>query len=233
MTLCLALVCHEGDGPRIVICADSRLDEISSSTDKATKFDSLGRNWFSLLSGDDWIMAVELSRFIGLRIEKADSLDRREKVFTTVKQATSDFQSSPFCEASHRVDLIVGGFSERLAMLMYTGYDGTGPYTSLCTDMAVIGSGAQIASAILRLRKYGPRAPEKKILYLAYEAKRYSENAPSVGPKTALAVIRPNGRAKTFPNSYYSGLEECRKRFGIQPIDLTALPDPRSPKDAE
>ena len=233
MTVCIALSCREDDELRIVLCMDSRLDETYSSTDSANKVDAIGHNWFALISGDDWIMANELSRFIGKNFAEAPCPTEREEPFTIIKQATSDFQSSPFCTASHRVDLIVGGFIGEEPMLMYTGYADGQPYTALSGDMAVIGSGSSIATAFLKIRKYGPMSSVRRALYIAYEAKKYSENAPSVGPKTALAVLFPSGKTRTFGHKYNDRLEESRRKFGLQPIDLGALPDPRYPTNGQ
>jgi len=230
MTICIAAACREEDESRIVICMDSRLDDVYTSSDKAVKLDTLGHNWFTLISGD-WIPATELSKFLSVRVHHAPCPAFREDIFNLVKQSTGDFQSSPFCEANCRIELIVGGFVFGEPMLMYTGYEGGTPYTRLASEVAVIGSGLSIAMPILRIRKYRASISVRRAIYLVYEAKRYSENAPSVGPKTAIAILYPNGNARSLGRPYYRKLEDSRQRFGLQPINLEALPDPQFPID--
>jgi hypothetical protein len=226
----MALVCREHKDPRIVICLDSRLDEVYTSSDSAIKFDSLGHNWFTLLSGD-WFPAKELVRFLSARLKAATCPAARDDIFSLVKVATADFKSSPFCEENCRIDLIVGGFINGEPMLISTGYETNAPYTRLAGDLAVVGSGAQIAIAVLRMRKCNSSTSVRRAIYLAYEAKKYSENSPGVGPKTYVAVLYPNGSARSFGRPYYKHLENSREKFGLQPINPEALPDPQFPTD--
>jgi hypothetical protein len=177
MTICIALVCQGTTGPRILTCMDSRLDETYYSTDRANKFDCIGDSWFALLSGA-WAMANELSRFISERTKQSPPTTRGE-FFSVVRQATVDFDSSVFYDATVQVELIIGGFIGEDPMLMYTGYNLGTPSTTLSGDTAVTGSGANIASSILKIRQYGSHIREKEAVYLAYEAKNIARMLPA------------------------------------------------------
>lgn len=200
------------------MCMDTRLEDVSGSVDTARKFEELGHGWLALIFGDDWIMANELVRFVYERAQQSPAPATRAEMFSFVKTATTDFQSSPFCNQTHNVDLIAVGFIAGEPMLLYTGYSQGAPYTVLAGHMAAIGSGAAIALSLLKIRQYATFMSEKEAVYLAYEAKKYSENTPGVGPKTWLGVLQADGTAKTFAYQFYSALEESVYRFGLQPI---------------
>lgn len=236
MTVCIALICREDLQPRIIACIDSRLDGTSGSTDRAIKFDLLGYNWIALMSGDDWPMATNLAKAIGARIQRAKRPTKVDTIFDRVGSATKDFQSSRYFTTGRRVDLIIAGFIGDEPILMYTGYD-NGPYTTLCGDTAVVGSGYQIANAFLGIRHYGPIISEREAIYIAYEAKKYSENAPGVGPGTWMTVMFPFPEAKAsgelrmnpLGHPQLDELEKTRKRLGLKRVSPEDVPDLRLP----
>lgn len=241
VTVCITLICREGGIGRIIVCTDTLLDAVSTSS-QGMKSVLLGYTWFALLSGSDWTMATELAQAIRQRIQGQGCPTRKDIVFRTVESATVNFKSSPFCNPAQSVDLIVGGFIGDVPLLMYTGYTGGKPYTTMAFDMAVVGSGSQIAHTMLSLRGYNAdMVSERVALYLAYEAKKYSENAPSVGPFQWMTIFKPNPSATKAGEvreawvsdadvlRIYAQFEANRKQFGLQPINPAALPNLQSP----
>ena len=190
------------------------------------------------MSGDDWPMATNLAKAVGVRIRRGKRPGKVDTIFDRVGAATKDFQSSRYFTAGRRVDLIIAGFIGDEPVLMYTGYD-SGPYTTLCGDTAVVGSGFHIANAFLGIRHYGPMISEKEAIYIAYEAKKYSENAPGVGPKTWMTVMFPFPDAKAdgeirmnpLTTEQLDELEKTRKQLGLRAVNPAVVPDLRYPKD--
>lgn len=240
MTVCIALINWENHAPKIIICSDTLLDSTTGSG-HGQKAILLGYTWFAMLSGD-WTMASELGKFIRQRIQSQGCPSRREVIFRTVESATAGFKSSPFYDANQNIDLIVGGFVGKEPVLMLTGYSVGSTYTTLIgNDMAVVGSGSLIAHSFLSVRGHNAYTVSWKVAaYMAYEAKKYSENAPSVGPITCLDVFVPCSETikegmveTTWPSEsdILDRFEQCRRIFGLQPINPAALPNLRYPTD--
>jgi len=228
--VCIALTCRDGNEQRIVACVDSRVDEVHFSSDKAVKFKALGHSWFALLSGE-WAAATELAGLLRAGVLKENAPVSREDAFSRIAKLTRDFTVSPFFYSGCNAELIVGGFVESEALLLRSTYVNGDPQTELAGDMAVVGSGFALAQGLLRVRGYSAGTSLQRAIYLAYEAKKYSENSPGVGPKTGILVVYPNGTGKSFGPRYYLFLEESRKLFGLQSIDPAALPNPEYPRD--
>ena len=240
MTVCIALINLEKREPRIIVCADTLLDGVSTSAHDI-KVELLGWTFFAMMSGDDWKMATELAKRIRERIRSQGAPSKLEVLYRTVKDATAGFKSSPFC-GDATVDLIVGGFIGREPILMTTGFYKKEPYTDSVHEIAVVGSGAQIAESFLRVRGYNANTVSWRVgAYFAYEAKKYSENAPSVGKQTCFDVFVPNpdapkeGQVRTaWPadSDVLDRFERCRTNvFGLKPVFEGLLPNLPSPTD--
>ena len=137
--------------------------------------------------GDNWNMAVSLAKHLSRRIKSLSKAPAtREEMFRAIAERNSTFISSPFCNPNTRIDLIVGGFSDKEPLLVCTGFDGGNPYAAPAGDVAVVGSGSSIASAFLKIRGANRNMTKDRAVYAAYEAKKYSENAPSVDQNNYL-----------------------------------------------
>ena len=206
------------------------------------KIKLLGYGFFALLSGDDWHMANEMAEFVKGRIQSQGRSTRRDVLLQTVRNAANGFKASPFCDQSKNIDLIVGGFVEDEPILLQTGFQNGSGYADGSGDMAIVGSGWQIANTMLSLRQYQAEiVPWMSAAYMAYEAKKYSENSPGVGTQTWMDVFIPypaaprDGGIKTaWPaeSDILDRFEVCRRAFGLQPINPAALPRPLHPTDA-
>ena len=185
-------------------------------------------------------MATSLAKSIGGSVKMCKRPKKTGDIFNAVKSATEDFRASLYCTPSDRVDLIIAGFIEEEPVLIYTGYDQGLPYTTLCGDFAVVGSGSDIVRVMLNLRQYAPTCSERELIYIAYEAKKYSENAPSVGLGTWMTVMFPfpeakvSGELKMSPlgKPQLAELEKARKRLGLKLISPGVVPDLRHSTDA-
>jgi hypothetical protein len=63
-----------------------------------------------------------------------------------------------------------------------------------CDSFAVIGTGTSVAESALFFRGQGPLTDLDSTVYSVYEAKRLAENAPGVGKKTLLFIMKENGK---------------------------------------
>lgn len=240
MTVCIALINLENREPRIIVCADTLLDGVSVSA-HALKVELLGWSFFAMMSGDDWTMARELTKRIRERIRSQGAPSKFDILYRTVKDATAGFKSSPFC-GDATVDLIIGGFIGAEPILMKTGFYKKEPYADSVHEMAVVGSGAQIAESFLRVRGYNAHTvPWRVGAYFAYEAKKYSENARGVGQQTCFDIFVPNpsapkdGQVRTsWPaeSDVLDRFERCRTGiFGLKPVFEELLPSLQYSKD--
>jgi 20S proteasome alpha/beta subunit len=231
MTVGIAIICRENKESRIVACVDSRLDATYSSTDTAVKIVPVSANWIALLSGDDWKMATKMAESIKQCLSNEPPPFTSEAMFQLLRKAAKGFVKSPFRDKTRNVDLIVCGFSGDYPSLFLVGSRvGSPPYVMAGSDFAVIGSGDSIARTFLSLRGVNKNMSMDRAVYCAYEAKKYSENAPGVGPKTTIWISRPDGTCSTSGNGNIRALESARKKFGLKPFETPELPMWSDPK---
>lgn len=88
-------------------------------------------------------------------------------------------------------------------------------------SFAVIGSGGAVAQSSLFRRGYRGYMPIGEAAYYIYEAKKFSEVAPGVGPRTDMAVVgrsdRPGYSKWMMVDPFYmERLDSEYKRFGPQ-----------------
>ena len=83
MTVCIAAMCQKDGEPRIVVCADTRLDQgYLGTNDHNVKIQPLGHGWFTLLAADDWPAAV--SMFEHMRSRGSQDRHRKRRTRCTV-----------------------------------------------------------------------------------------------------------------------------------------------------
>jgi hypothetical protein len=97
-------------------------------------------------------------------------------------------------------------------------------------SFAVIGSGAPGAQASLFRRGYRGYMGPLEAAYYIYEAKKFSEIAPGVGPNTDMAMAAPSlrqgfARWKHVSALYLQRLEEDYKKFGPQRYQPSNWPE--------
>ena len=126
--------------------------------------------------------------------------------------------------SAHRleVELIVAGFlpgenQSREPVIVKLSEE----QVTTCDTFAAIGSGAVLAQASLMQRDYSSISTVEYATYLAYEAKRLGERAPSVGRDTYITVMvdGANGsKLRDLLQDQLPKLENLFKQFGPQPI---------------
>jgi len=84
-----------------------------------------------------------------------------------------------------------------------------------------IGSGGTVAEATLFRRKYDWNVKKNQAMYLAYEAKKFSEVMPGAGSETEISIVRWWGDDK--PLSVHSidcegEMDEHFRKYGPQPL---------------
>jgi 20S proteasome alpha/beta subunit len=240
MTVCIAAICREWEYSGIILCSDNRLDQADLGTGHGQKTRILGYQWFAMMSGN-WAMANELCNWLSRKIQEKPDFPTREKAFSSIRKMVNDFKRSPFYVDSAGVELIVGGFVSGQPMLMEVGYrDGYG-YAEIQTDQASVGSGSAIAKMMMNQRKLNPLTNVQCGMYIAYEAKRFSESASSVGPGTYISLHLPANQSvrEGFVNVIQIRGDELNilarsyQRFGLQSIDPRDLLDLMSTRAAE
>lgn len=98
-------------------------------------------------------------------------------------------------------------------------------------SFAAIGSGASNAQASLFRRAYRGYMPLDEAAYYIYEAKKFSEVSPGVGPSTTMAVIGKSPQSSGFSRWKHADpfcmarLENEYKQFGPQPYIASGWPE--------
>lgn len=124
-------------------------------------------------------------------------------------------------------ELILAGFVNAESHLFVVSGDGS---VSFEDDFAAIGSGADLATAVLRFRKQHSRRSLPDTLYRLYEAKKFAQMEPNVGRRTYLDVLRPRGRdnnskvaIQSLSKEGFKQLDAYYQQFGYQPIKNIAI----------
>jgi len=107
------------------------------------------------------------------------------------------------------------------------------PIVEVVHDVCTIGSGGLAASLMLKHRLCNPGLSFEEACYLAYEAKRFSEVVPSVGPSTLIltqAALIDGGAHKVngaiLTDEALQRLETLRAKLTFQVVPgLEPFPD--------
>jgi hypothetical protein len=231
VTVCIAAACQENGEPRIVVCADTRLDSsYVGSTDGNLKIGKLAYGWLGLLSGADFMGARDIHDRIKTSLLAKGPPADREKLYDLLKRAGKSYLKSSL-NSKLQIDLIIAGFiggKQCIATLSVS--DSADPTVFLAPAYKAVGSGGSIAEMFLNIRDCNPEDPLARVRYVVYEAKKYSEKASGVGPETKLTVIAPPP-AGAKPEHVFlfnttaeelTYFEEMRGLYGVQKITGTA-----------
>jgi hypothetical protein len=136
-------------------------------------------------------------------------------------------------------EFIIVGYGYGYPLLVKTD---TNCRASIKEHFAVAGEGAYLAQAALLSRAHNHLMPFGRALYSVFEAKKFSEGAPSVGKSTSITVLHSDGRHELltpegllyFENKYQEfGPKELSEDFSTESklfAKLKTLP-PRKKED--
>jgi hypothetical protein len=177
MTLCIAAPCEISTlSPRIVLCADRRLDFGSRGVnDNFRKIAELEHGWTITMASNNWPTGDHLVRHIRAQMRcvaaplNIDEL--REQMIEGVKNFvdSNDYQNTT-------TDLLVCGFFDRRPVILSLRLKGPKPNitVNISGEAECIGRGEHIAQIILNRRHCSPHDSLQRVLYCAYEAKKFS-----------------------------------------------------------
>jgi hypothetical protein len=231
MTVCIAAICEErGTNDKcILLCADTRLEYGVSSNDSNRKIGKLAHGWIGMLSGD-FVAASELHDWIKAGILAGVPADRTA-LHGVLVEASRGFMGTPF-HKKNAIEIMVCGFAGNVPTIASVSVGrASSPTVEFYQTFHASGSGAIIAEVFMNLRDLSPRFSIDHAAYIVYEAKRYSEKNPGVGPQTVLLAMRPrtvNAGADEFgiyalDVGAMKEMEEARVRYGVKEIE--EIPD--------
>lgn len=237
LTVCVAAICEDNGEPKIVLCADTRLDfGEHGSADGTAKMSVLWHGWCGMLAGDYAVASDFIERLKkSFQMRKKD-FGSKESLRSFVVSVATKFMNGPLY-GKEPVEIIIAGFIHRKPVIVAVRMDETAAAPAVFSGKPfhAIGSGANIVNIFLGLREVSPEDSMNKMLYVVYEAKKASEKNGGVGPETRLVVIAP--RPPDADAEYVMGLdvghrglqklEEMRRQHNLQPITNIALPLPK------
>jgi 20S proteasome alpha/beta subunit len=139
-----------------------------------------------------------------------------------MKEGKNRFPPELFYDAFQKVtnislkaEFIIAGFIDGDAEIYYTDNEGI---ARAAHNFAVVGEGEYVAHSTLLRRAQNDFTPLHKTLYNCYEAKKFAEAVPSVGPMTYLGII---GQDKTVQQTSVEFDAQLAKWYGTYgPKDL-------------
>lgn len=234
VTVCIGAICRESNQNRIVLCSDTRIDYGDlGSTNSTCKVHVAGWGWCIQLAGG-WSGALHLASLVSSGIQSLKSAPSDvSKIARKVDESSKRFMRSPFFDPSENYQVLVSGFVLDVPHLLRLSIYSGRPELSSLEPFAAIGSGHEIANAILSLREYEGSLDLEYAAYLAYEAKRCSEKTGFVGKVTTLLVQSPaNQESRNRASVNIMGetgrknLEELYQHFWRVPFDkLVSVPE--------
>ena len=117
-------------------------------------------------------------------------------------------------------EFVILGFSYGFPMLIKTD-ERCG--ATIKENFAVAGEGGYLAQAMLLHRGHHHLNDLGRTLYKVYEAKKFSEGAPSVGKRTSISVIHHDGRHDYLIQKGMDFMEEKFREFGPREISAEIL----------
>ncbi|MBZ0261312.1 MAG: hypothetical protein K8F90_12020 [Hyphomicrobiales bacterium] len=123
-----------------------------------------------------------------------------------------------------KTDCVLAGFTDKFSILIETNSLGS---AIIKEEFAAVGSGSALATASLMHRQYTDVDPFGKCLYAIYEAKKYSERVGSVGRKTMISILYPDGSSRRLAQEAYKVLEDQYKEYGPREVPYTIDIDPK------
>jgi 20S proteasome alpha/beta subunit len=192
VTVCIAAICQKDGKPIIILCSDTRLSSGTwGSTDRTLKLHVIKDGWLAQAANRP-DSAAELIRRLREWCKSDSSTESIHSLVSSIKAAVSEFeQHSPLYERNC-CELLITGFIGEEPIIVPVVFNEKGKLAvAVSSTFSAIGSGANIATVLLNCRNYAAHEGYEKATYMVYEAKRFSEKAEGVGPKTHLVWFSP------------------------------------------
>jgi 20S proteasome alpha/beta subunit len=236
MTICIAAICRAYGNDVVVLCSDNRLDQGDLGAQEAgAKLAKLGWNWAAMMAGD-WDTVRELVPAMKKAFVRNGIVKTKSALIRMTQRAATAFATSVLCPQSVRCELLITGFIDDEPIMLLVWIDDKVAWTKLVHDFYAIGEGHAAALYILKHRKQNPlRSTLEETVYHVYEAKKFSEIIKTVGQTTRLAIHSALSEQQATQDKWKlalftltakgeTRLEECRLRFGLQPINIEPFP---------
>jgi hypothetical protein len=135
-----------------------------------------------------------------------------------------DLASDDIAAMTVGAETVIAGFTAeqeyQLAMVCETGQRGE---VKIREHYALAGEGRLLADAALRHREYIQTADFEYALYSVFEAKKFAERVPSVGPSTLIDIMHRDGRRESVTDAGLEFLREEYQKYGPQPVPALTL----------
>ena len=199
VTLCIAAY----SGSDIVLCFDRQIGDDASTSESAFKcFHPLGRfNLCALWAGNlDHVEDILGACIDYLGPQELTLENYKEEIWKAYNKGKKRLAKRGIKKTD--VQLLVCGFVSRMPKIVFVSSD----YVDTHPAFMAIGSGAQVADAMLRWRNPTEHTPIEEAIYYVYEAKRMGEMSPHVGKETHISVLSHEmGRCDLFTISGHCG----------------------------
>jgi len=179
-----------------------------------------------MLSGH-WGSAKELHSWLKAEFLANGSPFDRAALYEMLANVGKAFIAGPLYRKGNLVEITVCGFLGQVATIAILGIGkGTTPHIDFRHSFATTGSGGPISETFLNIRDCKPQDSLARTMYIAYEAKKYSEKVSGVGVETRLIVLAPpppDANPEQIQILSLNGgdfliLEAMRSKYGIQQI---------------
>jgi 20S proteasome alpha/beta subunit len=236
--------------PRVIAVTDKRVSSPLGSADTGLKMRIIARNWHCLTSGteSDILGTLKLleDNFIAETVDETNVLHLVRKSLNERKRDKANectqgkfaisydeflqhgktrlpddlFRTTAMEIDQIQVDaeLIIFGYPKIGGSILIKTDKRCG--ASLREDFVTIGEGGYLAQASLLNRARSYAETFERALYNAYEAKKFAEGAPTVGPSTSILVYHKDGSSDVI---LPSGMEFLDEKF----IELSRRPVPK------
>jgi 20S proteasome alpha/beta subunit len=257
LTLCIAAVCEYKKKDCIVLCSDRKITQGDTSSETGDKLSWFIPRWPTVYAGTigraQELIDAYRKELKGRQFKTSTILNIFKRVPLAYKKRLQDERAHQLVGLSYahflkrkssfpkyedlldvitnpdiECELILAGFFKKDPYLFVVGTDASVAYED---DFAAIGSGADLAIAVLRDRKQHSGLSLSDTLYRVYEAKRFAQMEAHVGTKTFVDIVFPYGkdenkkvRIRSVSKKGRDLLAEYRRKFGPQPIGKIKIP---------
>jgi hypothetical protein len=228
----------------IVCCFDFRIETTTSGSNTGYKFRKINGDWAAMLAGStsraDRLLDIFYNEFSGRDVSPANAMSEIRKVVAMYRlelveeyiqstlsmtyqeylNTSSKFPDPLFSQIAQQIVEIRQGCSElilfsakhKVPFIYMVSTDGL---VDQMRNFCAIGTGAVNAESWLHFREQKSFDSLEKTILCIYEAKKFAEHAPGVGPTTRLMVIQGD-KAKVFTMG--QDAERIWNKYGPRPL---------------
>jgi|SRR5271165_611519 len=244
VTICIAAICNDNDEHAIILCADGKEGSFLGSRENAFKIKHIQKNWLCLVAGQDNDINALVPLFrkemrslqtkeetnvlpaiqAALRARKTQKIESYTTLAWGMSYADFRLSRNAFPESDYEkcirhiksigveADCIICGFLDDGFPVIIHAHGDLG--ANLKEGYCVSGTGSFLAQSSLTYREYSELMELGTAAYCVYESKKHAEREPSVGNKTTLMVMRPDGKLYLLSEYGESQFEIKFDQFG-------------------